>query len=577
MFSASVIIPVHNGEAVLADQLDALASQHTSLSFETIIVLNCCTDRTLSIASGFGERLTLRVIVADDKASAAYARNAGAAEASSDNFLFCDADDRVGAAWVEAMLNGLLAADFVGGCPELDGEGVPAWVRERIYRNVDGPRLNLYDGRILYPISASLGCSRTAFEAVGGFDETFPGAAGEEYDLALRLLRQGRRVGLAKDATYLYRPRHGLRAIMRQKRSYAAGDALIAKKEGALLCPTAMHEVKRAAKVAAHVVLKQHVVNPAIVAASVLPIYYGYREQRKLIGPETPAIPSADRVVDFVCPLDVPQIGGRAFSARIGPARWYAANGVEEASVAVLDALLPQGGRMVDCGANVGTFTIASALKVGTAGQVTAFEPDRRTAELLTTNVERHRVGSIVNVREEAVGRLSGTMNFNEYANDVVSGLVECPHDHSGPLVATRTVTVVTLDAAISGSVDFVKIDVEGLEVDLLDGAAGLLARSANVCVLVELNPAALAAAGRSSEELLNRFPVDYWSMWTIQDKRSSDETSSIRELDRAELMRHPPSERWYANVLATPHHRRRAVAAALHRVEARLNSPSAN
>lgn len=85
----------------------------------------------------------------------------------------------------------------------------------------------------------------------------------------------------------------------------------------------------------------------------------------------------------------------------------------------------------VDCGANIGVFTVAAALRVGHRGRVISFEPDPRTRQLLVDNVERHRVDRQVTVHAEA-------------------GFFEAP-SYPSEVARSRDVDVVRLDDAVDG------------------------------------------------------------------------------------------------------------------------------
>ena len=275
---ASVVIPVHNADEHLSFQLEALAAQTTSRAFEVIVVLNRCSDRSEQIAEAYAPVLDLVILKRDDSPSAAYARNEGAACARSELILFCDADDRVSPEWVDSMCNALARADFVGGRICVDKSKVPSWAYRRFYANLDGESLVLRDRRIRYPISASLGVRSSSFSSVGGFDVSFPGAAAEETDLAIRLLRFGCRVGAAPGASLSYTPRVRLRDILRQQRAYAFGRARVNSAE---LIETPLLRPITAARVAVRAVgrsvIREHVWNPAALISEMAVQYFAYR------------------------------------------------------------------------------------------------------------------------------------------------------------------------------------------------------------------------------------------------------------------------------------------------------------
>jgi FkbM family methyltransferase len=119
-----------------------------------------------------------------------------------------------------------------------------------------------------------------------------------------------------------------------------------------------------------------------------------------------------------------------------------------------------------DVGANIGWFSLLAARAVGKAGAVTAFEPSFANASWLERNALRN--GLQVMVVCAAVSDAPGWARFD--GSTSLGG-----HLTSSGSAIVRTVT---LDewAADRGSPAFVKIDVEGAEVAVLNGAKRLLA-----------------------------------------------------------------------------------------------------
>jgi len=183
------------------------------------------------------------------------------------------------------------------------------------------------------------------------------------------------------------------------------------------------------------------------------------------------------------------------------PPRFYRRRIAEEArsgepELAVLPDLVPRGGTAVDIGANQGVYAYALA---GIADRVVAFEPNpdyaffarwmlRGRAEVheLALSDERHRGTLHVPVSEEGkVLHLAGSLKRThaQFRNNKI-----------------YDVAVRTLDDFGLTSVRFVKVDVEGSEREVLDGARATLARDRPV-LLIELlsgtieDPATYAAA----------------------------------------------------------------------------------
>jgi FkbM family methyltransferase len=123
---------------------------------------------------------------------------------------------------------------------------------------------------------------------------------------------------------------------------------------------------------------------------------------------------------------------------------------------------------VLDIGANVGFFTLLAA-KLVREGFVYAFEPLPRNLDYLRRHLEMNRVRN-AEVLPLAVAASSGTARFNVAESPAMGGLAE----GGGLEVATET-----LDRLVGGGrvrrPDFLKIDVEGAEHDVLRGAAAVL------------------------------------------------------------------------------------------------------
>lgn len=147
---------------------------------------------------------------------------------------------------------------------------------------------------------------------------------------------------------------------------------------------------------------------------------------------------------------------------------------------------------VADVGANVGLYAVALARRVGPAGRVIAYEPDAANAALLWRNVALNGVEGVVEVREIAVGREPGELPF----------LSDRQQSRLDPAGASR-VRVVTLDDQFE-RLALLKIDVEGLECDVLEGARALLADEARRPrrIFVEAHLARLPEHGHSEEDV---------------------------------------------------------------------------
>jgi FkbM family methyltransferase len=159
---------------------------------------------------------------------------------------------------------------------------------------------------------------------------------------------------------------------------------------------------------------------------------------------------------------------------------------------------------VLDVGAHVGQYTLLASGLVGPAGRVIAFEPHPVLGRVLRRNVDRVG-GQNVTVLPVALGRAPGPGTLVLHPPDNFGGSSLRPDDSSAHH-ARAAIEVTTLDDALDRlgrpPVDLVKIDVEGAELDVIDGARGTLAANPCVVLIVEFLRANPPRFGHTVEDL---------------------------------------------------------------------------
>jgi FkbM family methyltransferase len=130
------------------------------------------------------------------------------------------------------------------------------------------------------------------------------------------------------------------------------------------------------------------------------------------------------------------------------------------------------GWRVVDVGANHGYFTLLLADLVGPEGHVVAFEPMPRLFDLLSRNVEVSGFAARVTLVPAAAGARDGSAELAVDRHKSGEGSVVVRRAAAG---APRPVPMRRLDGAVGGPVHFMKVDAEGADYEVLEGARGLL------------------------------------------------------------------------------------------------------
>lgn len=191
-------------------------------------------------------------------------------------------------------------------------------------------------------------------------------------------------------------------------------------------------------------------------------------------------------------------IGGRQYRMRSGDAYLEAArDGFEPHTVRLCRTLASGSEVILDVGANVG----CTALLFGElARAVHAFEPSPTTYGFLADNIAQSGLTN-VRVHNLGLGAESGTLTLSWSPTNRSGGFIRNP-DEGFPRLEDETVQVRTLDDMVDNlglsQVDFIKIDVEGFEGEVLKGAQRTLARFQPV-VLLELNHWCLNVFRRTS------------------------------------------------------------------------------
>jgi FkbM family methyltransferase len=198
----------------------------------------------------------------------------------------------------------------------------------------------------------------------------------------------------------------------------------------------------------------------------------------------------------------------------------------ETAEVAFVQKLLRPGMTVLDIGAHHGLYTLLASKRVGSSGKVIAFEPSPRERRALLFHV---RLNLCWNVKIEGLALGNEETEANLYV--VEGGQTGC-NSLRPPVVVSGTspllVKVRRLDGWLQtrkiGRVDFIKLDVEGGELPVLEGAKQLLDSRPRPVILAEVQDVRTLPWGYHSKEILNHLVEKGYKWFSLSPDGSAND-----------------------------------------------------
>ena len=192
----------------------------------------------------------------------------------------------------------------------------------------------------------------------------------------------------------------------------------------------------------------------------------------------------------------------------------YSVGEREKAFMDILQETVKEGMVCLDLGANIGYTTLYMLNNVGEDGFVYAVEPGKHNLELLEKNVELNNFEEICEVTEAAISSQDGTLDF---------WLADAPNLHSFAKthrsIDKVEVTTYTLETFFKDRrfPNFIKMDVEGHEVDIFKGGLNYFKNNpGSTNILVEVHPSLYNEDNNFAEALKEYFAIGFKPKYVV-------------------------------------------------------------
>jgi FkbM family methyltransferase len=238
--------------------------------------------------------------------------------------------------------------------------------------------------------------------------------------------------------------------------------------------------------------------------------------------------------------------------------------GHQRSELGMILSFAREGDVALDVGAHIGTFSIPLAQHIGPSGHVFSFEPTPESHRILARNISTNGLGERVTAINALISDKKGEYTTHMLGDHTSAAYFtpsepsEKSSERSDDFTAEAALKTVHLDSwGLEGEtklerLDIMKVDTEGMELRVLESAAGLIERFRPV-IMVEVSAAHLARVGdrvEDLEEFLRSFGYNFY--FNLGPRHALTEDFELAEIWSPKhpaglydlLAAHPDSER---------------------------------
>ncbi len=196
----------------------------------------------------------------------------------------------------------------------------------------------------------------------------------------------------------------------------------------------------------------------------------------------------------------------------------------------ILSRHISAGMTIIDIGANIGLYSIFLADLVGPGGRVFAFEPDPVLFEAAVANCTQNGKGDVITLHNLALGSRAGHAALYRSGFNSGDNRLSASPKHRENV----GVEIARLDDVLRGvKIDFVKMDVQGWEPEVLRGMEETLKSNPELTIYFEYWPEGLRRAGEHLSSPANILCGRGFKLFLPADEKAPLSSKQIEDLGK--------------------------------------------
>jgi len=198
---------------------------------------------------------------------------------------------------------------------------------------------------------------------------------------------------------------------------------------------------------------------------------------------------------------------------------------------------------VLDIGANIGYYTLIAAKKVGRGGKVFAFEPEPSNYDLLCKNIKINKLHNVVPIPKA----VSDSANITKLYLSPVNRAEHSFCKYRGTSATFVNVETIVLDDFLKDKIDFIKMDIEGAEMEALKGMQNIIRNNKKLILITEFWPAGIEMRGFMPRRFLKTLLKLGFKLYDINETELKLEPINIDQMMKNYENK---TQDWWTNIL---------------------------